>query len=153
MKTRRTVKTVISVLVVVVVLGSAALGAVLFRIHRSVREYCAVAQQTYPHPGDDIAALSDLINSDLHSLRDRNLAVWTLGRLRDPNALPTLERVYTGGLCDHDKNLCQYELEKAIKLCGGIPKPPRNTKHRILESADERERQWRSGLGMKSPGT
>ena len=129
MKTVRVVMIVICVLVVGVVLGSTALGAVLWHIHQSVREYCAVAQQAHPHFGDDVASLSEFMNSDSHPLRARNLAVWTLGRLRDPNALPALEREYTGGLCDHDKNLCQYELEKAVKLCGGIPKPPRQTNH------------------------
>ncbi len=120
MKTKRVVKTVIGVFVVGVVLGSAVLGAVLFHIHRSVGEYCEVAQQAFPHPGDDVAALSDLMNSHSRSLRDRNIAVWTLGRRRDAKALPGLERAYTGGECDHDLSLCQYELEKAIKLCGGI---------------------------------
>jgi hypothetical protein len=64
------------------------------------------------------------VNSDVHPLRERNLAVWTLGRLRDRRALPSLTAAYTGDLCDHDKTLCQYELEKAIKLCGGTPEPP-----------------------------
>jgi hypothetical protein len=128
MNKKRVVKTVIGVLVLGV-LGSAALGAVLFHIHRSVREYSAVAQQAYPHPSDDVAALSDLMNSDSHSLRDRNRAVWTLGRLCDAKALPALERAYTGGECDHDQSLCQYELEKAIKLCGGVPKPRRESHH------------------------
>ena len=127
MKTRRIVKNVIGILVVGAVVGSGAFGAVLFHIHRSVREYSAVAQQAYPHAGNDVAALSELMNSSSHSLRDRNLAVWTLGRLRDANALPALERAYRGGECNHDQNLCQYELEKAIKLCGGVPKSRRES--------------------------
>ena len=36
-------------------------------------------------------------------------------------ALPALEAVYTGGQCQHNRLLCQYELEKAIELCGGSP--------------------------------
>ena len=127
MKTRRVVKTVIGILVVGVAIGGVALGAVLFHIHRSVREYCAAAQNVYPHPGDAVAALCELMNSDSHSLRDRNLAVWALGRLRDARALPILNREYTGDECDHDQSLCQYELEKAIRLCGGIPKPRRES--------------------------
>jgi hypothetical protein len=129
MEKTRVVKTVIGVLFLGVILGSAALGAVLFRIDQSVREYCAVAQQAYPHPGDDVAALSDLMNSESHSLRDRNLAIWTLGRLCEAKALPALQRAYTGGECDHDQSLCQYELEKAIKLCGGVPKRRRDSHH------------------------
>lgn len=38
---------------------------------------------------------------------------------------PALKSVYTGAPCDHDKYLCQYELGKAIKLCGGVAVPPR----------------------------
>ncbi len=129
MKTRRIVKFVVGALIVSVVLGSTAVGAVLFHIHQSVREYCAVAQQAFPHPGDDVAALTGFMNSDSHSLQNRNLAVWTLGRLRDANALPALERVYTGDECNHSQILCQYELEKAIKLCGGTPESRRESHH------------------------
>lgn len=95
----------IGVLVAGAVLGS-ALGAVRWRIHRSCREHIAVAQRAHPHSGDDVAALSDFMNSDSHSIRERNLAVWTLGRLGDPVALLVLESAYTGGLCDHDEHLC-----------------------------------------------
>lgn len=126
---KRVTKIVGGGLVVSVLLGSAALGVVVWRIHQSVQEYCSVAQQAHPHPGNDVIALIDCINSNSHSFQDRNFAVWTLGRLRDSKALPALESVYTGEQCNHDNRLCQYELEKAIKLCGGAPTPPRTTKH------------------------
>ena len=62
------------------------------------------------------------MNSTSHSLRDRiHIGVWTLGRLANPRALPALESVYSGEPCEHDKSLCQYELEKAIRRCGGTP--------------------------------
>lgn len=126
---KRVAKIVVGVLVISVLLGSAAFGVMAWRIHQSVQEYCCVAQQAHPHPGDDVTALIDFVNSNSHSLRDRNFAVWTLGRLRNSKALSTLESEYTGEQCNHDKNLCQYELEKAIKLCGGMPTPPRIIKH------------------------
>ena len=129
MTTRRVVRIVVGALAVGVVIGSTAVGALLFYIHQSVREYCAVAQQAYPHPGDDVAALTDFMNSDSHSLPDRDLAVWTLGRLCDARALPALERAYTGGECNHNERLCQYELEKAIKRCGGTPQSRRESRH------------------------
>ena len=47
-------------------------------------------------------------------------------------SLPVLEAVYTGEPCDHEEVLCQYELEKAIKRCGGTPTPPRKTKRHAL---------------------
>jgi len=127
---KRAIKIVVSVFVVGVLLCGVALGAILLNIHQSVQANCRVAQQAHPHPGDDVAALIDFMNSTSHSLRDRNhRAIWTLGRLRDPKALPALESVYTGEKCEHNKTLCQYELEKAIKLCGGTPNPPGKTKH------------------------
>jgi len=110
-------------------LGSAAIGAVAWRIQNAVQENCRVAQQAHPHPGDDVAALIDFLNSASHSLWDRNhVAVWTLGRLRASEALPVLESFYTGGACEHDRSLCQYELMKAVKRCGGVPSASGETK-------------------------
>jgi len=120
---KRAIKIVVSVFVVGVLLCGVALGAILLNIHQSVQANCRVAQQAHPHPGDDVAALIDFMNSTSHC------AIWTLGRLRDPKALPALESVYTGEKCEHNKTLCQGELEKAIKLCGGTPNPPGKIKH------------------------
>lgn len=127
---KRILKITISVFVVGVLLSGAALGAIVWHIGQSVQENCRVAQDAHPHPGDDVGALVGLLNSTEHSLHDRNhKAIWTLGQLRDPRALPALAAVYTGESCDHDNRLCQYELEKAIRLCGGTPNPPREPEH------------------------
>ena len=127
MQSKRMLKTAVIVLGVFLCLGGAAYGAILWHIHNCAEQYCAVAQQAHPHPSDDIASLSDFMNSEDHSLRERNLATWTLGQRRDPAALPALESVYTAQECDHDTQLCQHELRKAIKLCGGTPRPPIKT--------------------------
>jgi hypothetical protein len=133
---KRNIHVFIGICAAGVLLGGAALGVILWRIHQSVRENRRVAQQAHPHSGDDVAALIDFMNSPSHSLWERtHVGVWTLGRLRDPKALPALESAYTGDYCDHDKNLCQYELEKAITLCGGAPIPTRKSGH---ESSDKR---------------
>jgi hypothetical protein len=127
---RRVVKITVSVLVLGVLICGATLGAIVLSIRQSVQENCELAQQAHPHPRDDVAALVDFMNSPEHSLHDRNhKAIWTLGRLRDPKVLPALESIYTGESCDHENQLCQYELEKAIRLCGGTPIPPRKTEH------------------------
>ena len=80
-----------------------------------VKPICAEAMREYP--GDRIEAVLAYIESDSHSLRERNKAVWALGYLGDKRALPVLKKYYTGPPCDHDKYLCQGELEKAIKKC------------------------------------
>jgi len=90
---------------------------ICFSIRSGVKEISAEATQQYP--GDRIEALITYVESENHSLRQRNLAVWSLGQIGDEYALPTLEKSYTGGPCDHDNCLCQRELEKAIKLCQG----------------------------------
>ena len=119
---KRVVKVAGGVIVVGVLAGGVAVGAIAWSIHQAVEENCRVAQQAHPHPGDNVAALIDFVNSTSHSPEERShVGVWTLGRLRDPRALPALECVYTGEPCQHERNLCQYELEKAIKLCGGTP--------------------------------
>jgi hypothetical protein len=59
-------------------------------------------------------ALLALIASDEYSLTEKNNAIWALGVLKDEKALPVLESLYTGKECDHDKELCQYEIKKAI---------------------------------------
>jgi hypothetical protein len=88
-----------------------------FDIRFAVKEISAEATQQYP--GDRIEALISYVKSEDHSLRQRNRAVWALGQIGDKRALPVLNQFYTGGPCDHAHCLCQYELQKAIKLCKG----------------------------------
>ncbi len=88
-----------------------------FSIRSSVKEISAQATQEYP--GDRIEALMVYVDSENHSLKQRNHAIWALGQIGDQRALTTLEKFYTGGPCDHDSRLCQGELQKAIKQCKG----------------------------------
>lgn len=92
-------------------------GTVAWHIRRSVNEFRARAQASFPYPDDDVASLLAFALSENQALADRNRAVWTLGRLRDPAALPTLTSLYTGAACDHETSLCQHELGKAIHRC------------------------------------
>ena len=86
-------------------------------IRSSVKEIGAEATQEFR--GDRIEALMSYVNSENHSLRQRNRAVWALGQIGDERALPVLEKWYTGGPCDHDNSLCQRELQRAVKGCKG----------------------------------
>ncbi len=67
------------------------------------------------YPGDRVQALMAFVDSDRHSLDERNRAVWALGQLGDRRALPVVKKYYTGAPCDHARYLCQYELQKAIR--------------------------------------
>lgn len=71
------------------------------------------------HKGDRVEALIAYAQSSEHSLRERNRAVWALGQLGDRRALATLTNLRTGRPCDHDSELCQRELAKAIELVEG----------------------------------
>lgn len=97
-------------------LGVAALGSIRWNIQSGLDEWCARAQEAHPYPGDDVAALIAYVQSDSHSLRDRNRAVWALGQARDERAFPVLQAFITGEECDHSNHLCQSELKKALAL-------------------------------------
>ena len=91
--------------------------AICAAIGSGVRSVSAEAVQE--QPGDQVLALMAYVESEKHSLRERNHAVWALGQLGDPRALSVLNRYFTGAPCDHEHTLCQYELSKAIRLCKG----------------------------------
>lgn len=84
----------------------------------SVKQKCQIAQSQYE--GDCVQALSSYLEDKQgHNLKERNGAVWALGQLGDERALPALEKVYTGyeGVkCRDEVDVCQYEVQKAIKL-------------------------------------
>lgn len=69
--------------------------------------------------GTESEALIQLVNCNDCSLRQRDRAVWALGQKRESKALGLLHAHYTGQQCHHDRELCQYELKKAIKRIEG----------------------------------
>jgi len=113
------VRKVILVLLVGLVLCATGLGYLRQRIQSDLDRWCTTAQAAHPHPGDNVAALLDYVQSDTHPLPQRNQAVWALGQARDPRALPVLENYCTGESCNHARLLCQRELSKAVALCKG----------------------------------
>ncbi len=90
---------------------------VCFSIRSSVKQISA--QATHEYAGDRIEALMAYVDSENHSLRQRNHAVWALGQIGGRCALPVLEKFHTGGPCDHDSRLCQGEVQRAIEACKG----------------------------------
>lgn len=75
--------------------------------------------KSYPQAADEVEAAIQQMQSSSCTMKERNQAIWVLGRLSDKRALPALEGEYTGKPCQHDTVLCQSELKKAIRRCGG----------------------------------
>jgi hypothetical protein len=90
---------------------------ICFSIRTSVKKISSQAMKE--HPGDRIEALMAYVESETHSLRQRNRAVWALGQIGNARALPTLEKYRTGQSCNHDTTLCQREVVRAIEACNG----------------------------------
>ena len=102
----------------VIFLGSAAYTFQL--IHKQVSRITALAKSEYP--GEAVEALCSLVGSEDHGFEDRNSAVWALGQLADPEALPFLEQLNAATAedtvpFDRSGKLSKYEIEKAIKWC------------------------------------
>ncbi|MCP4610160.1 MAG: hypothetical protein GY845_15735 [Planctomycetes bacterium] len=88
-------------------------------IELGVKKACAEATQKYP--GDKVDALMMSVSVeteehgyDAHRYSVNNHAFWALGQLGDKRALPFLKKLSTGQPCDHETNLCQGEIQKAI---------------------------------------
>ncbi len=89
------------------------------KMQHDLWEITSLANRAYLESDEPVEALLVWIQSPQHRLEDRNRGVWALGQLRDPRALPVLERSFHGGECDHERELCQRELKKAIRRIKG----------------------------------
>ena len=69
--------------------------------------------------GGRVEALIAQVDCETCNLDDRNHAVWALGQLADKRALAVLYKYYTGKPCNHTRQICQYELSKAIRWSEG----------------------------------
>ena len=91
-------------------------------IGSGVHDVARAAQTRFA--GAPVAALCALVADENAGYDLRNRAVWALGQLGDPDALPVLESLYRasssrGTTCQHDRAICQHELRKAIAGCRG----------------------------------
>ncbi len=85
-----------------------------------VKDQCQRAKDQYK--GNCVYALSKLVDDSNHSYRARNSAIWALGQIGDKDALPVLEKYYTGNIPPREPlngGISQYELKKAINLVNG----------------------------------
>ena len=87
-------------------------------IELSVKRTCEMAVREYP--GDKVDALMMFVKSDEYGYNARryrmnNRCIWALGQLGDERALPFLRNLATGQPCDHETNVCQDEIQGAIR--------------------------------------
>lgn len=90
-----------------------------FVIHEGVKTACLKAQDEYQE--DCVTSLIKYIQSDNHTIRNRNSAIWALGQLAEKEALLFLyelnKTLPEQKKCSYDDYLCKYEVKKAIKWC------------------------------------
>ena len=105
--------------VVLVVVCAPFVGylALCLIIGLGVRNAVSDAQSSFPR--DPVTALISVATNEEAKLSERNRAIWALGQLGSPEALPTLHVLVTGEKCDHDELICQREVETAIEACSG----------------------------------
>ena len=84
------------------------IGKVL--IGSGIRDGCQTAQVHFP--GKRVEALIAMVECESCNMQDRNHAVWALGQLDDPRALPVLEKLNTGNKSNH---MSDYRLEIALR--------------------------------------
>lgn len=89
-------------------------------IGKDVRKNIQLAERQYPGTAED--ALISFLQDTAQPPSDKtHIAVWTLGRINSEKALPDLYILYKddpeGKTCkgNHDQQVCQYELYKAIR--------------------------------------
>ena len=91
-------------------------------ISSDVRAMGKKAQQQFE--GDEVEALIAALESDKLTFKEKNQVIWALGEIGDKRALPALEKIYTGELCqkpcDSSQYICQYGIKKALHGCKGF---------------------------------
>jgi hypothetical protein len=82
-------------------------------IGSGVRTYSQKAQANFH--GKRVEALIAMVECESCYLQDRNDAVWALGQLDDPRALPVLEKYSVGGKGYQPNSLSQDRLRIALR--------------------------------------
>ncbi len=115
--TKRQILKTISIVIVVIILGSVCI--LRFWMAQAVKANIAYAQKHYQGNAED--ALTAFLQDENAPANDRtHKAIWTLGQIQSKKALPILYKYYKndpeGKTCygKHYSVLCQYEIFKAI---------------------------------------
>ncbi len=78
-----------------------------------------ITEATELYEGDTVEALISYLESDDHSLVEKNNAIWALGKLGDERALPALNKLVVGTECNHSEYVCQRTLSTSINTIKG----------------------------------
>ncbi len=114
-KMKKIIIITISIFALVFILGT-VLSFII--IQKNVKDICKKAKAEYEESCGP--SLGKTIESDNHSFKEKNRAVWALGQMADEKALPFLlylESKLPSEECNPDENICKYEVQKAIKWC------------------------------------
>jgi len=97
-------------------------GTASYTFHQVYKGVARITEQAKAEfSGDAVEALTSLIKSEAYNYEEKNNAIWALGQLADPKALPFLEELMNEAEdrtpFDRSSGLSKYEVEKAIKWC------------------------------------
>ena len=90
-----------------------------------------ITEATELYEGDTIEALISYLESDDHSLVEKNNAIWALGKLGDERALPALNDLVVGEECNHSEYVCQRTLSTSINTIKGEQLDIMTYRHKI----------------------
>ena len=97
------------------------LAIMLHWISSDIRAHCEKAKLEYK--GDCVEALINYLEKENLSYKEKNNIIWALGEIGDKRAISALKKLITGETCNKPCNpkvkLCQYGVQKSIKLCEG----------------------------------
>ncbi len=111
--TRSLGNTIIGALALILIGLFAMVMVVELQIGMGVRSFSQTAQAQFP--GKRVEALMAMVECRSCSLLDKNHAVWALGQLDDPRALPVLEKYYAGAKGYQPNDLSQDRLRIALR--------------------------------------
>ncbi len=106
-------RTIIGALAFILIVLLAIVAPTELQIGTGVGSFSQTAQAQFP--GKRVEALMAMVECQSCSLQDRNDAVWALGQLDDPRALPVLEKYYVGAKEYQPNNLSREKLRIALR--------------------------------------
>jgi len=103
-----------------IALAAIAMLVFYFGVGLTVKSNIKHCQEIFPGSPED-ALIAYMLDESKHPEDRSHVAIWTLSQLESEKALPHLKKLYKndpkGKTCadNHDKELCQYEIHKAIE--------------------------------------